>query len=82
MAKEFVYLVNNNNKYNMYEIRVEGMDKQQPEKLTTSLMLGTMLDVLESVKDSDDSTFVLKMKLNNNIEFLVDQLMTEYEQSK
>jgi hypothetical protein len=66
----------------MYEIRVEGMDKQQPEKLTTSLMLGTMLDVLESVKDSDDSTFVLKMKLNNNIEFLVDQLMTEYEQSK
>jgi hypothetical protein len=66
----------------MYEIRVEGMDKQQPERLTTSLMLGTMLDVLESVKDSDDSTFVLKMKLNNNIEFLVDQLMTEYEQSK
>jgi len=82
MAKKFLYLVNGNNNYNMYEIRVEGMDKQQPERLTTSLMLGTMLDVLESVKDSDDSTFVLKMKLNNNIEFLVDQLMTEYEQSK
>ena len=58
------------------------MDKQQPEKLTTSLMLGTMLDVLESIKDSDDSTFVLRMKLNNNIEFLVDQLMHDYEQSR
>ena len=82
MAKKFVYLVNSNFINIMYEIRVEGMEKQQPEKLTTSVMLGTMLDVLESVKDSDDSTFVLKMKLNNNIEFLVDQLMTEYEQSK
>lgn len=66
----------------MYEIIVEPMDKQQPEKLTTSLMLGTMLDVLESIKDSDDSTFVLRMKLNNNIEFLVDQLMHDYEQSR
>lgn len=66
----------------MYEITVEPMDKQQPEKLTTTLMLGTMLDVLESIKDSDDSTFVLRMKLNNNIEFLVDQLMHDYEQSR
>jgi predicted transcriptional regulator len=66
----------------MYEIKVEPMGKQEPDRLTTSLMLGTMLDVLESVKDSDDSTFVLKMKLNNNIEFLVDQLMTEYEQGR
>jgi hypothetical protein len=41
-----------------------------------------MLDVLESIKDSDDSTFVLRMKLNNNIEFLVDQLMEDYAQSR
>jgi hypothetical protein len=66
----------------MYEIIVEPMSKQEPEKLSTSVMLGTMLDVLESIKDSDDSTFVLRMKLNNNIEFLVDQLMEDYEQSR
>lgn len=82
MAKKFLYLINCNINYLMYEIIVEPMDKQQPEKLTTSLMLGTMLDVLESIKDSDDSTFVLRMKLNNNIEFLVDQLMHDYEQSR
>lgn len=66
----------------MYEIIVESMAKEEPQKLTTSVMLGTMLDVLESIKDSDDSTFVLRMKLNNNIEFLVDQLMHDYEQSR
>ena len=64
----------------MYKVRIDSMDMPEPEKLTTSIMLGTMLEVLESIKDSDDSTFVLRMKLNNNIEFLVDQLMNEYEQ--
>lgn len=82
MAKKFIYLVNDNTYLPMYEIIVEPMPKQEPEKLTTSVMLGTMLDVLESIKDSDDSTFVLRMKLNNNIEFLVDQLMHDYEQSR
>lgn len=82
MAKKFLYLVNNNTNLLMYEIIVEPMPKQEPDKLTTSVMLGTMLDVLESIKDSDDSTFVLRMKLNNNIEFLVDQLMHDYEQSR
>lgn len=66
----------------MYEIIVEPMGKEKPEKLTTSIMLGTMLDVLQQVNESDDASFVLKMKLLNNIEFLVDQLMTDYEQSK
>lgn len=82
MAKKFLYLVNDNTNLLMYEIIVEPMPKQEPDKLTTSVMLGTMLDVLESIKDSDDSTFVLRMKLNNNIEFLVDQLMHDYEQSR
>ena len=82
MAKKFLYIVYYNFNYTMYEIRVEPMEKHEPDRLTTSVMLGTMLDVLESVKDSDDSIFVLKMKLNNNIEFLVDQLMTEYEQGR
>lgn len=82
MAKKFLYLVNDNTYLLMYEIIVEPMPKEEPQKLTTSVMLGTMLDVLESIKDSDDSTFVLRMKLNNNIEFLVDQLMHDYEQSR
>jgi len=51
------------------------------EKLTTAQVLDIMLDVMQQVSDSDDATFVLKMKLANNIEFLVDQLMAEYEQS-
>jgi hypothetical protein len=82
MAKKFLYLVNDNTYLPMYEIIVEPMPKQEPEKLSTSVMLGTMLDVLESIKDLDDSTFVLRMKLNNNIEFLVDQLMEDYAQSR
>lgn len=51
------------------------------DKLTTQQVLDIMLDVMQQVNDSDDATFVLKMKLANNIEFLVDQLMSEYEQS-
>jgi hypothetical protein len=34
---------------------------------------------LEAVNQMDDGTFVLKMKLANNLEFLVDQIMYEYE---
>lgn len=78
MAKKFLYLVNDNTYLPMCEIIVEPMDKQKPEKLTTSVMLGTMLDVLQQINESDDASFVLKMKLLNNIEFLVDQLMEEY----
>ena len=51
------------------------------EKLTTAQVLEIMLDVMREIEDSDDATFVLKMKLANNVEFLVDQLMAEYEQS-
>lgn len=51
------------------------------EKLSTAQVLDIMLDVMQQINDSDDATFVLKMKLANNIEFLVDQLMAEYEQS-
>lgn len=64
----------------MYEITIEPMPKEKPDKLTTSVMLGTMLDVLQQINESDDASFVLKMKLLNNVEFLVDQLMTDYEQ--
>jgi hypothetical protein len=64
----------------MYKIEIEPVAKTQNEELSTVKMLGTMLDILETVNQMDDSTFVLRMKLANNLEFLVDQLMIEYEQ--
>jgi hypothetical protein len=66
----------------MYKIEIEPVGKNQENELTTIKMLGTMLDILETINSMDDGTFVLKMKLSNNIEFLVDQLMEEYERSK
>lgn len=50
-------------------------------KPSAAELLDIMLDVMQQVNESDDATFVLKMKLVNNVEFLVDQLMQEYEQS-
>lgn len=64
---------------------IEPMGKKEnddSQKLTTSIMLGTMLDVMQQINESDDASFVLKMKLLNNIEFLVDQLMQDYENGK
>lgn len=61
----------------MYEINIEGIETPQNK---TSQLLQTMLDVMESIEQIDDAGFVLRMKLLNNIEFLVDQLMEEYEQ--
>jgi hypothetical protein len=66
----------------MYKIEIEPVGKTQNEELSTIKMLGTILDILETVNTMDDSTFVLRMKLANNLEFLVDQLMTEYEQQR
>lgn len=64
----------------MYKIEIEPVAKTQNEELSTIKMLGTILDILETVNTMDDGTFVLRMKLANNLEFLVDQLMAEYEQ--
>lgn len=72
MAKKLLYTYNDSN-YLLFN--------KMNEKLTTAQVLDIMLDVMQQVSDSDDATFVLKMKLANNIEFLVDQLMAEYEQS-
>jgi hypothetical protein len=66
----------------MYKIEIEPVAKTQNEELSTIKMLGTILDILETVNTMDDSTFVLRMKLANNLEFLVDQLMIEYEQQR
>jgi len=72
MAKKLLYTFNNSD-YLLFN--------KMNEKLTTAQVLDIMLDVMQQVSDSDDATFVLKMKLANNVEFLVDQLMQEYEQS-
>lgn len=72
MAKKLLYTHNNSNFL---------LFNTMKEKLTTAQVLDIMLDVMQQVSDSDDATFVLKMKLANNVEFLVDQLMAEYEQS-
>jgi len=63
----------------VYQIDIEGIENPQNK---TSQLLQTMLDVMESIEQIDDAGFVLRMKLLNNIEFLVDQLMEEYEQGK
>jgi hypothetical protein len=63
----------------VYQIDIEGIETPQNK---TSQLLQTMLDVMESIEQIDDAGFVLRMKLLNNIEFLVDQLMEEYEQRK
>jgi hypothetical protein len=63
----------------VYQIDIEGIETPQNK---TSQLLQTMLEVMESIEQVDDAGFVLRMKLLNNIEFLVDQLMEEYEQGK
>jgi hypothetical protein len=45
-------------------------------------LLDTMMDVMENIQYVDDAGFALRMKILNNIDFLVDVLMTEYEQGK
>jgi hypothetical protein len=63
----------------VYKIDIEPLEEKPNQ---TSQLLQTMLDVMESIEQVDDAGFVLRMKLLNNIEFLVDQLMEEYEQRK
>ena len=63
----------------MYKIDIEPMEKP---KSRASDLLFTMMDVMENIEHIDDAAYVLRMKVLNNIEFLVDVLMEEYEQGK
>ena len=63
----------------MYQIDIEAIE---PKRNFTTDTLDKMIEVMESIEHIDDAGFVLRMKLLNNIEFLVDQLMEEYEQRK
>ena len=60
----------------MYKIDIEPLEK--PRSRAKDL-LDTMMDVMENIEHMDDAAYVLRMKVINNIEFLVDVLMEEYE---
>lgn len=45
-------------------------------------LLETMMDVMENIQYIDDAGFALRMKVLNNIEFLVDVIMEEYEHGR
>lgn len=48
----------------------------------TSDLLETMMDVMQNIEYIDDVAYGLRMKILNNIEFLVDTLMEEYESGR
>lgn len=60
----------------MYKIDIEPLEKP---KSRANEMLNTMMDVLENIQYVEDAGFALRMKVLNNIEFLVDVIMEEYE---
>jgi hypothetical protein len=60
----------------MYKIDIEPLEKP---KSRANEMLNTMMDVLENIQYVDDAGYALRMKILNNIEFLVDVIMEEYE---
>ena len=45
-------------------------------------LLETMMDVMENIQYVDDAGFALRMKILNNIDFLVDVIMQEYESGR
>ena len=45
-------------------------------------LLETMMDVMENIQYIDDAGFALRMKVLNNIEFLVDVIMEGYENGR
>ena len=63
----------------MYKIDIEPLEK--PRSRAKDL-LDTMMDVMENIEHVDDAAYVLRMKVLNNIEFLVDVLMEEYENGR
>lgn len=45
-------------------------------------LLITMMDVMENIQHCDDAAYSLRMKILNNIEYLIDELMHQYEEEK
>ena len=63
----------------MYKFDIEPLEKP---KSRAKDLLDTMMDVMENIEHVDDAAYVLRMKVLNNIEFLVDVLMEEYENGR
>lgn len=66
----------------MYEINIEPVEKPKSKIEKSRELLDTMLDVMSSIENMDDAGFVLRMKLLNNVEFLVDELMDLHQHDK
>jgi hypothetical protein len=65
----------------MYKIDIDLANKDSND--STKEALGIMVDLLETINCVDDvPTFSIKMKLLNNIEFIVDNLMDNYIHGK
>ena len=58
------------------------IDQAEFKRSKANDLLFTMMDVMENIEHVDDAAYVLRMKVLNNIEFLVDVLMEEYEQGR
>lgn len=58
------------------------IDQPESKRSKANDLLETMMDVMENIQYIDDAGFALRMKVLNNIEFLVDIIMEEYEQSR
>jgi hypothetical protein len=66
----------------VYEIKVETVEKPMSKSEKTRELLETMMDVMTNIEYIDDAGFVLRMKVMNNIEFLVDELMEDYQMTR
>lgn len=66
----------------MYTVEIEPMDKPKNRQEKTKELLETMMDVMQNIEYIDDAGYVLRMKVMNNIEFLVDELMDEYQRNR
>jgi len=58
------------------------IDQPESKRSKANDLLETMMDVMENIQYIDDAGFALRMKVLNNIEFLVDVIMEEYEQNR
>ena len=58
------------------------IDQPEFKRSKANDLLETMMDVMENIQYIDDAGFALRMKVLNNIEFLVDVIMEEYESNR
>jgi len=58
------------------------IDQPEYKRSKANDLLETMMDVMENIQYIDDAGFALRMKVLNNIEFLVDVIMEEYENGR